>query len=167
MNGFVGAPLSVIGSTIVGGVATGYWTGGDLPFTYSLAGHFPVGDRWFCSIPGQTFRNRRYIIAGTSGGVTDDAGLPDAALAVPAAAGTIFNMLDNHGISWENYVASHPGGATRRHDHISVLAMVERKWNLPALTHRDANANDLTDFLPGPQRAVSGASRLTDTGILR
>jgi phospholipase C len=25
--------------------------------------------------------------------------------------------------------------------------MVERKWNLPALTYRDANANDLTDFL--------------------
>ena len=33
------------------------------------------------------------------------------------------------------------------HDHTSVLAMVERKWNLPALTYRDANANDLTDFL--------------------
>jgi phospholipase C len=33
------------------------------------------------------------------------------------------------------------------YDHTSVLAMVERKWNLPALTHRDANANDLTDFL--------------------
>jgi phospholipase C len=33
------------------------------------------------------------------------------------------------------------------YDHTSILAMVERKWNLPALTFRDANANDLTDFL--------------------
>jgi phospholipase C len=33
------------------------------------------------------------------------------------------------------------------YDHTSVLAMVERKWKLPALTYRDANANDLTDFL--------------------
>ncbi len=33
------------------------------------------------------------------------------------------------------------------HDHASILAMIERKWNLPALTYRDANANDLTDFL--------------------
>jgi phospholipase C len=35
------------------------------------------------------------------------------------------------------------------HDHTSVLALLERKWNLPALTYRDANANanDLTDFL--------------------
>jgi phospholipase C len=35
----------------------------------------------------------------------------------------------------------------RLYDHTSILAMVERKWNLPALTYRDANANDLTDFL--------------------
>ncbi|HAM03497.1 MAG TPA: hypothetical protein DCQ30_14925, partial [Acidimicrobiaceae bacterium] len=33
------------------------------------------------------------------------------------------------------------------HDHTSILAMVERKWNLPALTYRDANAEDLMDFL--------------------
>jgi phospholipase C len=43
--------------------------------------------------------------------------------------------------------------ARRRHvshmlyDHTSVLAMLERKWNLPALTYRDANANDLSGFL--------------------
>jgi phospholipase C len=28
-----------------------------------------------------------------------------------------------------------------------VLAFVERKWNLLAITMRDANANDLTDLL--------------------
>lgn len=33
------------------------------------------------------------------------------------------------------------------HDHTSVLAFIQRKWNLPALTWRDANANDMTDFL--------------------
>ena len=32
------------------------------------------------------------------------------------------------------------------HDHTSILAMAERKWNLPALTHRDAAAADLSDF---------------------
>lgn len=31
--------------------------------------------------------------------------------------------------------------------HTSILAMVERKWNLPALTFRDANASGLNDFL--------------------
>jgi phospholipase C len=33
------------------------------------------------------------------------------------------------------------------HDHTSILAMIERKWNLPAMTHRDAAAADLSDFL--------------------
>src|SRR5205807_3822579 len=33
------------------------------------------------------------------------------------------------------------------YDHTSILALVERKWNLPAMTLRDANANDLLDFL--------------------
>ena len=33
------------------------------------------------------------------------------------------------------------------YDHTSVLATVERKWNLPALTYRDANANHLGDCL--------------------
>ena len=33
------------------------------------------------------------------------------------------------------------------YDHTSILKMIERKWHLPALSRRDATANDLTDFL--------------------
>jgi phospholipase C len=33
------------------------------------------------------------------------------------------------------------------HDHTSVLATIEHKWNLPALTVRDANANPVFDLL--------------------
>jgi phospholipase C len=33
------------------------------------------------------------------------------------------------------------------HDHTSVLATIEAKWNLPALTYRDANAKTVADFL--------------------
>jgi phospholipase C len=43
---------------------------------------------------------------------------------------------------------SRPNGVTDVvHDHTSVLATIERKWNLPALTLRDANARDVMDFL--------------------
>jgi phospholipase C len=41
------------------------------------------------------------------------------------------------------------------YDHTSVLATIEAKWNLPALTDRDANASpvwDLLDFTAPPQR---------------
>ena len=46
---------------------------------------------------------------------------------------------------------SKPGGTTDVvHDHTSVLATIEAKWNLPALTRRDANAATIMDFLdPG------------------
>jgi phospholipase C len=275
---------------MVGGVAMGYWTGDDLPFTYSLANSFAVGDRWFASTLDQTIPERRYLIAGTSAGNTDDIGtspgnaVPDASFAIPSQ--TIFNELDEHGISWADYAQDYPLGTTANvfpvtggvheaiqrktfdafftdasagalpsvslldpnfgtesqenpqnivvgeammsrvvhalgasplwlhsllvitydegggyydhvpppvalapdaippvtqpgessydgfarygfrvpsivvspytkpgavthalHDHTSVLKMIERKWNLPALTYRDANANDLTDFL--------------------
>lgn len=33
------------------------------------------------------------------------------------------------------------------YDHTSVLATIEAKWNLPALTHRDANANPVLGLL--------------------
>jgi phospholipase C len=33
------------------------------------------------------------------------------------------------------------------HDHTSVLKLIETKWNLPPLTHRDAQADDLLDSL--------------------
>jgi phospholipase C len=33
------------------------------------------------------------------------------------------------------------------HDHTSILKLVETKWNLPAMTYRDANASNLLDSL--------------------
>jgi phospholipase C len=32
-------------------------------------------------------------------------------------------------------------------DHTSICALVEAKWNLPALTYRDANANNMLDMV--------------------
>jgi phospholipase C len=270
-----------------GPVAMGYWTEQDLPFTYALAAQFPIGDRWFSSALAQTDPNRRFLIAATALGMTDDIGKADAneTLLLLPPGGTIFTHLTGAGISWADYnaggltgttmnlypaadlilaanakpiaqffsdaaagtlpsfslldpdygkqsqedpqnvvvgesflasvvhaigsspawlktilivtydehggyydhvpppVALAPDGvgpvvesgestydgyarygfrvpsivvspyAKRDHvshvvyDHTSILAFLERKWNLPAMTHRDANANDLTDFL--------------------
>ena len=45
------------------------------------------------------------------------------------------------------------------HDHTSVLATIEAKWNLPALTYRDANAKTVMDFLDLAPRGVPGTAR--------
>src|SRR5262249_21958740 len=51
------------------------------------------------------------------------------------------------------------------HDHTSILKLIETKWNLPAMTFRDANADNLLDcldlasppaFLEPPALAASG-----------
>lgn len=261
-----------------GTAAMGYWQQADLPFYYSLASTFPICDRWFSSILGPTFPNRRYLLGGTSLGLIDDA-IPTSATHPPN--GTLFDLLDAHKITWRDYYSDLPSAAlwmgpagflnksvvgiknfftdaaagklpsfalidpnftknsegetqdivngekfsasiidalfkspnwknsllvwtydehggyydhvppptaiapdsvppnapsneqydgfhrygfrvpaavvspysvpkkltSKVHDHTSVLAMIERKWNLPALTYRDANAADLMDFI--------------------
>jgi len=50
---------------------------------------------------------------------------------------------------------SRPGAVTDVvHDHTSVLATIEAKWNLPALTYRDANAATVLDFLDTSRPAL-------------
>jgi phospholipase C len=78
----------------------GHWNDRDLPFYSALARTFPLAERWFCSCLGPTFPNRRFLIAGTANGLIDDvlAGVVDY-----PATGTIFDLLDQHGIWWVNY----------------------------------------------------------------
>jgi phospholipase C len=81
-------------------IAMGYWTEDDLPFYYGLARTFPLADRWFSSCLGPTFPNRRFLIAGTSHGLTSDS---LGHCLDRAANGTIFDQLNRYGISWANY----------------------------------------------------------------
>jgi phospholipase C len=83
-----------------GPVAMGYWEQADQPFYYSLASVFPIADRYFCSVLGQTYPNRRYLISATSIGQVNDT-LP--ALTDYPAGGTIFDKVAAAGISWRDY----------------------------------------------------------------
>jgi phospholipase C len=121
-----------------GPVSMGYWTGQELPWAYSLASTFPLGDRWFAPVMGQTQPNRRYLLAATSVGMVDDV-LPENF--VPAPEGTIFDRLDGHRIPWRNYYSSFPptsylflGDAIK--DHSSVVPIAQffadaKSGNLP------------------------------------
>jgi phospholipase C len=84
-------------------VAMSYWDQRDIPFTYSLAEHFPIGERHFSSLLGQTFPNRRFLFAGTSFGTVDDT-FPSS----PPPNGTIFDRLDAHHINWAIYYQNYP-----------------------------------------------------------
>ena len=86
-----------------GPVAMGYWQEADQPFYYSLARQFPIADRYFCSLLGQTYPNRRYLISGTSLGMVND-GIPSFTDYPPN--GTIFDKLADAGVSWRDYCAT-------------------------------------------------------------
>jgi phospholipase C len=90
-DGFVKSPS--------GPVAMGYWEQADQPFYYSMASVFPISDRYFCSVLGQTYPNRRYLISATSLGMVDDT-FPSSAY---PPNGTIFDKVHDAGLTWRDY----------------------------------------------------------------
>ncbi len=136
----------------------GYLTPAQMPVTDALASHFPVSDRFFCSVLGQTLPNRRYYFSATSSGQVNDDG---AGVIVPAANGTIFDprvapdltlsakgtfpaAFDGYGFRVPLTIVS-PWGRPRYVSHkvsdlTSILAFIEHTWNLPPMTRRDAGA---------------------------
>jgi len=87
-----------------GPIAMRYWDQLDLPFTYSLVKHFPIGERFFASVLAQTYPNRRFFFAGTASGTVNE----HADLSATAPNGTIFDRLDAHKINWANYYQDVP-----------------------------------------------------------
>jgi phospholipase C len=91
-DGFV----RVAGST----TPMGYFDDHDLPVTYALASRFPISERYFCSVLGQTDPNRRFLFCATAAGETNDA---PAGLTVHIPGGTIFDRFDAARVSWRVY----------------------------------------------------------------
>jgi phospholipase C len=76
--------------------AMGYFDQTDLPFYYALATTYGLGDRYFCSTLTQTGPNRLYLYGATSLGTITNVGGPPGFV-------TIFNRLDDAGVSWGVY----------------------------------------------------------------
>ena len=83
----------------------GYFDDTDFPVTYALATHFPVNERYFCSVLGQTDPNRLYLFCATSNGQTNDTIAP---LLAPIPSGSIFDQLDAAQIPWTVYFGNEP-----------------------------------------------------------
>lgn len=105
-----------------GPVAMGYFTEEDIPFYHGLARTFPLCDRFFCSVLAQTYPNRRFLLAGSAGGIISTT---TAALTAPEPPnGSILERMNDFGISWKNYYSDLPGvgvlldTASRNRDHL-------------------------------------------------
>jgi phospholipase C len=139
-----------------GPVAMRHWDHSDLPFTYGLARHFPLGQRYFCSVLAQTYPNRRFFFCGTASGlIATDA----TTFSTPAANGTIFDRLDAHHVDWAVYYQNLPSpaivpginsapsrkGRFRKFDGFYSDVAAGR---LPAFTFLDPNYNTTSEENP-------------------
>jgi len=81
----------------------GYYDDSDLNYYYYMASQFATSDRWFAPVMTRTQPNRDYLIAGTSQGYAYPIGT-DSNDQNLLTAKTIFQSLQNAGISWKIYV---------------------------------------------------------------
>jgi phospholipase C len=81
----------------------GYYDGTDLNYYYFMASKFATSDRWFNPTMSRTEPNRQYLIAATSQGYVYPIGSNNNDKK-PLTATTIFQELQDAGITWKIYV---------------------------------------------------------------
>jgi phospholipase C len=91
-----------------------FYNQGEIPFYYGLAQSFAISDRYFCSVLGPTFPNRSYLLAATSfGHLTTSDSFPPPGGYKPIT-GTIFDLLEAHQVTWNDYFSDVPQGGSFR-----------------------------------------------------
>ena len=81
----------------------GYYDDTDLNYYYYMASQFATSDRWFSPTMTRTASNREYLIAATSQGYVYPIGTDSADQSLLTAT-TIFQKLQNAGITWKIYI---------------------------------------------------------------
>ena len=79
--------------------AMGYYDWTDLPYYYELAFQFGTSDRFFSPVLAPTIPNRMYMFTGTSFGYVRPVTAPSGGFTQK----TIFEALDDAGVSWRYY----------------------------------------------------------------
>ena len=108
MDSFMKTSTSVA-STIdpTGTRAMGYYDQRDLPYYYELAARFATSDRFFSPLLANTIPNRFYLFTATSFGNAFPVNPPSGGFTQP----TIFDHLDQAGVSWRYYYQDGPTSA--------------------------------------------------------
>jgi phospholipase C len=94
---------------VAGQRAMGYYDEDFLNYYYYMAAQFAVSDRWFSPIASKSTPNRIAMFSGgTTQGLIRDPGYDDHLAALPLPS--IFEALDNAGVSWKLYYTQTVGG---------------------------------------------------------
>lgn len=121
----------------------GYYTREDLPVYYALADDNALCQRWFSSVMSSTWPNRFYSLCATSDGMkSNDFGR------VPFPARSIFEQLDEAGVSWKVYAHDLPFASLLAYEN----ALITDQNELSRIVHfdyfyEDAAAGELPEVV--------------------
>jgi len=100
----------------------GYYPMGFLPALHALARDFTICDHWFSSLPGPTWPNRFFALAGTSNGRVnmpgDDHHTVDLAGWFEQDQDTIFDRLTEKAVHWKVYFHDIPQSSVLCHQRL-------------------------------------------------
>jgi phospholipase C len=82
---------------VLGHRAMGYFDGKQLNYYYFMASNFATSDRWFAPVLTRTQPNRMYLYAATSQGHVNALNTTNSP---PLTAQTIFQSMQNNGVTW-------------------------------------------------------------------
>ena len=138
----------------------GYYDGNDLNYYYALATAFSTSDKWFAPVMTRTPPNREYLIAGTSHGYVYQRGnnAADTAL-IPST--TIFESLQNAGISWKIYVNG--GGATPCAETDTECLL--RRSYIHDFVFGDTIKNNISEYTNNPMHSIAPISEFYTDAI--
>jgi phospholipase C len=102
------------------GVVMGYYNAADLPVYHHLAQNFAVCDGWHSSVPGATWPNRLYAVAGSADGSRDDKPKPPPIY----DKHSFIRHLDHAGVDWRWY--TYDLGTLRCVDHDYLIGHHDR-----------------------------------------
>ena len=90
--------------------AMGYYTDEDLPYYWNIAKEYVLFDKFFTSAGGGSVWNHMYWIAGVPGNPEGDSIPEEGFSKIP----TIFDRLEEKGVSWKFYVQNYDPAITYR-----------------------------------------------------
>jgi phospholipase C len=101
MDGFTATNVASVDPS--GHRTMGYFTSADIPFYFGLYATFAMADRYFASVPGPTYPNRFFLLAGTSFGRIRNEFPPR-----DGYGPSIYERMNAAGVSWKAYYSDIP-----------------------------------------------------------
>ncbi|HEX8940913.1 MAG TPA: alkaline phosphatase family protein [Candidatus Limnocylindrales bacterium] len=117
MDGFIKAQSS---RNLPGNVAMGYYDGSDLPYYWNLARDYVLADHFFSSAMGSSETNHMFWVAARP----NQSVLPAGGYDFP----TIFDRLQDAGVSWKFYVQNYDPTITYRNREPASSKAAQLVW---------------------------------------